>query len=101
MKLIEFFKNKKYMMLIFSIIGGLGYFLIVNGLILTSTKFGGEFLSFLFCPAIICGAALYILKTVKRFIEEENPKGMIFIVISHLVILAAGVLITIERILIS
>jgi len=97
MKLIELFQLKKHMPLIFSLAGGLGYFLLINVFVLNSTQVGGGFLSFLFCPAIICGAALYILKTVKRFIEEENAKGMNFIVMAHLVILAAGVLVTLER----
>lgn len=101
MKLIELFQLKKHMPLIFSLAGGLGYFLIINSLILGSTKTGGGFLSFLFCPAIICGAAIYILKTVKRFIEEENAVGMNFIVVAHLVILASGVLVTLEKFLIS
>ena len=66
--------DTKYGGLIFSLLAGAGYFIIILDFILKHTSTGGALLGFFFSPAIIAGAALVIIKTVRSFREEEAFK---------------------------
>lgn len=73
--------NSKYGLLIFSLLSGLGYFALIMVLI-SETKYSG-LLGLFFMPAIVCGAALCIFKTVKNLIETEQTKKVRGIIIIH------------------
>lgn len=63
--------DTKYGGLIFSLICGVAYFIIILTFIVRHTSYGGALLGFFFFPAITAGAALIIIKTVKRLEAEE------------------------------
>lgn len=97
--MFEIFKKNRAFQLVFSLICGIAYFIIAYSFIGQATKAGGGFLAFLFCPAIICGMALVIIKSIRRFIEEENKKAVNFLFIVHIIIITASVLTAIMMIL--
>ena len=76
----------KYAPLIFSLFCGLAYFGIASSLILKYTENGGLLLAFFFSPAIICGTAIFIVKALKIYMEEENSKKVDFLFWSHIVL---------------
>lgn len=65
-KIIE----SKYGLLIFSLLSGLAYFILIMQLI-SETKYS-YLLGIFFFPTVICGAALCIIKSVRAFIENEE-----------------------------
>ena len=81
-KIIE----SKYGLLIFSLLSGLSYFALI--MILISGVNFSYLLGIFFFPAIVCGAALCIFKTVKNCIEdgrESAAKRMISINIAVII----------------
>lgn len=95
---IQMIKNilkKPYAALIFSLLCGLAYFGIACNFIQMNTENGSMLLGFFFFPAIICGAALIILKAVRMYIEEENDKKLNILVIMHLFIMLLSLLMVI------
>lgn len=93
----EFFEKRRYMQLVFALCCGAAYFAVALGFIDAATSAGGGFLAFLFCPAIVCGMALVIIKSLRRFIEEENKSAVNFLFAVHIIIIAAGIFSAIER----
>lgn len=78
----------KYGLLIFSLICGLAYYVLVMKLI--SNINYSYLLGIFFFPAIVCGAALSLYKTIKNMEEaEEFSKIKSLIVIHIFVILLA------------
>ena len=78
--------NSKYGLLIFSIMSGLGYFILI--MFLLSNINYSYLLGIFFFPAIICGVALCIYKTVTS-LAENNEYGKIkriFIIHSALIV---------------
>lgn len=71
--------DTKFGGLIFSLASGCAYFIIVLSFISANTQSGGGLLGFFFFPAIICGIALVLLKTVNR-LKEEGQYGRINII---------------------
>lgn len=61
----------KYGGLVFSLLCGMAYFTVILAFILRHTSYGGALLGFFFFPAITAGAALIIIKMVKRLQDEE------------------------------
>ncbi len=95
---IQMIKNilrKSYIALIFSLMCGLAYFGIVCNFIHMNTSNGSMLLGFFFFPAIICGAALIVLKAIRIYIEQENDKKLNILVIMHLFIMILSVLMVI------
>ena len=88
--------KKKYAGLIFSLISGTAYYIIILNFILKSTKTGGLFLGFMFLPAIIAGAALIIIKSVKRLEEEEKFKAINIFLYFHLLLIAVSIVFLID-----
>ena len=64
-------------------------------LILNYTKNGGLLLAFFFCPAIICGAAIFIVKALKIYMDEENSKKINFLFWSHIFLAVISVVLAI------
>ncbi len=75
--------DTKYGGLIFSLASGCAYFIIILDFILKSSASGG-LLGFFFFPAIICGAGLVLLKTIKKLQDEERPEKVNLIVYAHI-----------------
>lgn len=79
--------NTKYGGLIFSLLSGCAYFIIVLDFILKYTQNGGMLLGFFFFPAVICGMGLVLLKTVNRLRDEEQWSKINLLIYSHIVLL--------------
>lgn len=95
--MIYHFMQKKNAPLIFSLIGGLGYFMVVLKFITVYTASSqGWLLGFFFFPAIVCGAALVLLKTLKKCLDEENRRKINFLVVMHIILFLIGFIFVIE-----
>ncbi len=84
--------EKKYSGLIFSLLSGVAYFILATVAVIGSMGNKGLLLCFFFFPAIICGVALVLLKSIKMWLEAEDYKkvGLIFWV--HIAIMAFAIL---------
>lgn len=89
-KIINLLKTT-YGALIFSLFCGVAYFLLAMKFIMSSTERGGLLLWF-FGPAIICGAALIVIKLIKQNNENGSEKANITIFWLHIVLFAIGVI---------
>lgn len=85
----------KYGGLIFSLISGTAYFIIILSLILKNTARGG-LLAFFFSPAIIAGAALIIIKTVKGLLEAEKFRAVNLFLYMHTALIAVSIVFLID-----
>ena len=77
--------------LIFALLAGLGFFLVLSGFMVENSG-GNMLLAFFFAPAIICGAALVIIKMIKQARENENFGSILKIFWIHLVLLVIGII---------
>lgn len=62
--------NSRYGLLIFSLLSGIAYFTLV--MILISQIKYSYLLGIFFCPAVVCGAAVCIIKSVKSFVDNAQ-----------------------------
>ena len=69
--------------LIFSFLGGCAYFIILMGFIVSHTQTGGVMLSMFFFPAIVCGVALVIIKSIRKLKDEESYGKINMLIYSH------------------
>lgn len=88
--------DTKYGGLVFSLLSGVAYFIIILGFILKNTANGGGLLAFFFAPAIIAGAALIIIKTVNRLREEEGYARINVFLLLHIVLIALSIVFLID-----
>lgn len=95
--MIKFFKKYTYTPFIFSLLCGIAYFMIIFQML--SPINGSGLISFFFCPAIVCGVALFILKLLNRAIENEDKKTVSFVVIMHIIVIITATLSTVASIL--
>ena len=87
----KIFKTK-YGGLIFSLLAGAAYYVIILNFILKhTTSYGGALLGFFFAPAIIAGAALIILTTIKQLEADEAFKKINLFLYFHLVLILLGI----------
>ena len=76
--------------LIFALLSGLGYFMLVGGWIMDFSK--GEWLMLLYlAPIIICGAALVIVKLIKAARDAENNGTILRIFWLHIAVIILGI----------
>ncbi len=94
---IEKIFNTKYGGLIFSLLSGCAYFIVILSFILQADGKAG-LLGFFFAPAIICGAALVIFKMIRQFLENEELKKANAIGILHVVLMAISIVFLIAMI---
>ena len=87
--------DTKYGGLIFSLISGTAYFIIILSFILKNTAQGG-LLAFFFFPAIIAGAALIIIKTVKKLISEEKFRAVNLFLYMHALLIGISIIFLID-----
>ena len=74
--------------LIFALLAGVGYFVIVMKFVISFTAHAG-LMGLFIAPAIICGTALVIIKTIKKYIDaEEIPPASIFYINFAVMIMA-------------
>lgn len=76
--------------LIFALLAGCGYFMIVLRVI-TAASGGSSFLAYSFSPLIICGAALVIVKLMRGAEENENQAAILKLFWIHLAVFAVGI----------
>ena len=62
--------KSKYGLLIFSLLSGLAYFILI--MMLISKISYSYLLAFFFFPAIVCGGALCLFKTIRNMEEAEE-----------------------------
>ena len=79
-------------LLAFSVISGLGYFSFILSIIMKFSKNGSPLIGFFFAPAIICGLALFIVKTVKNNIEGEAYAKNHILFYFHLLVILIGII---------
>lgn len=82
--------------LIFSLISGIAYFIIIMGFVVGNTQAGGFMLSFFFLPAIVCGAALLLIKTIRKLKDEENFGKINALIYAHIVLLLVSLVFLID-----
>ena len=80
--------------LIFALLSGCGYFMVMTGFIVENSN-GSALLAFFFAPVIVCGAALVIIKMMKQARENENEKSILKIFWIHIILIIIGVIFTI------
>lgn len=76
--------------LIFALAAGLGYFMIILRFVIEWSN-GSSLLAFFFAPFIICGAALVIVKMMRRAEDEENVTAIKKIFWLHAALFAIGI----------
>jgi len=90
--------DTKFGGLIFSLLAGVAYFIMVCYLIISGTP-RGELLAFFFSPAIIAGAALVIIKTVKNLSEAEKYRSINLLLYAHVLLMLISVVFLIDLII--
>ena len=78
-------------LLVFALLSGCGYFFFLLSVIINFSRNQSPLLGFFFAPAIICGAALFIVKTVKNNIEAEEKKKNHILFYLHTVVILIGI----------
>lgn len=91
--------EKKWGELGFSLASGVAYFIIVWNFISRYTYRGGNLLAFFFAPAIICGMALILIKTIRAWREQELWSRLNTLILVHIVIALAAVVFLLDAIL--
>ena len=87
---IEKIFNTKYGGLIFTLLSGCAYFIIILSFILGADAKAG-LLGFFFAPAIICGMALVLFKMIRQFLEDEEFKKANIVGIFHVVLMIISI----------
>ncbi len=92
--------EKKYGELIFGLLGGAAYFLIVLRFVLDNTNTGGGLLAFFFAPLIICFPAILLIKLSRDLKEKERFTAINWLIIAHIILLLIGAVTNIEMIIV-
>lgn len=75
--------------LIFVLLSGLGYFMMLAGPIIEMSR-GMWLLLLFFAPVIICGSALVLIKLIKQAIENENNASILKVFWIHICVIIIG-----------
>lgn len=89
-KILQLMQSTKGL-LVFTLLSGCAYFITVLKFILSHTNAGGGLLGFFFFPAIVCGAALVLIKVIKQCFENENENAVINIFWIHVVFILISI----------
>ncbi len=78
--------------LVFALLSGLAYFAVIYDMIIVQSQVGGGLIVFFFCPAIVCGTALVLIKLFKQCRENEKENTIVTVFSLHvlLMIIAAA-----------
>lgn len=80
--------------LIFALLAGVGYFMLIGGWIIDFSN--GQWLMLMYlAPVIICGSALVIIKLMKSAREVENNANILKIFWLHIAVILLGIVFTI------
>jgi hypothetical protein len=74
----------------FALFGGVAYFLLAMKFVMSTTEHGGLLLLFI-APAVICGAALILIKLIKQNNENGSENANITIFYLHILLFALSV----------
>lgn len=77
--------DKKYGLLVFSLLSGFAYFTLI--MILISEVQFSYLLGIFFFPAVVCGAALCLVKSIKTMLENGDEKKAYRIMKLHVVLI--------------
>lgn len=80
--------------LIFSLLCGCAYFMILLKFIISFSK-GIWLMAGYLAPLIICGAALVIIKLIKQSRENENEQSIIKLFWIHCILFVLGIVFTV------
>lgn len=86
-------------LLIFALLSGGAYFVIVLRFVIMNTNNGSGLLAYFFAPAIICGAGLLIVKVAKQCLSENRTGAALALFWSHTVLIVMSVFILISIIM--
>ena len=89
-KVLKLLKNT-WGLLIFSLISGAAYFVIVLRFVLANTNNGSGLLAYFFAPAVTCGAALILIKLIKQCLSDGRPGPAIMLFWLHVLFIAMGI----------
>ena len=95
---IEKIFNTKYGGLIFSLMSGFAYFIVILSFIISTGPRAG-LLGFFFAPAIICGMALVLFKMIRQFLENEEFKKANIVGILHVILMVVSVVFLVAMVL--
>ena len=82
--------------LVFALLSGLGYFMLISGWVIDFSK-GSWLLLLYIAPVVICGVAIVVIKLIKQAREAENEKNILRMFWLHVVVIILGVLFVIAR----
>ena len=85
-------------LLTFSILSGLGYFSFILSVIIKFSRGGSPLIGFFFAPAIICGVALFLVKTIKNNVEGEAYSKNHRLFFFHIAVMVIGVIFFLDMI---
>lgn len=85
--------------LVFSLLSGCAYFIVLAGFIINNTQNGGLMLSMFFFPAIVCGAALILIKTIRKLKEEELFSKINILIYAHILLMIISVAFLIDMLI--
>ena len=99
MKFLSNLLSKKYGELGFGLTFGCSFFVIALRIIVSNTYRGGLLLSLFVAPIIICVPALFFIKSVRKWKEEENNRAINTMLIFILIVLLMALLLLADYIL--
>lgn len=85
--------ESKYGLLIFSLVSGMGYFVLL--LLLFANVRYSYLIGIFFCPAVVCGSALCIVKYVKALREQEKYDKIKRIIVIHSALIVFSVIVAV------
>lgn len=77
--------DKKYGLLVFSLLSGFAYFTLI--MILISEVQFSYLLGIFFFPTVVCGAALCLVKSIKLMLENQEEKKAYRIMKLHIALI--------------
>lgn len=83
------FLKSKYGLFIFSLISGIAYFILI--MMLISQMNYSYLLGIFFFPAVVCGIALCLYKSIKNLEEQEERGKIRSLVLLHILVFALSV----------
>ena len=90
-QILKLLKNT-WGLLIFALLAGGAYFVIVLRFVIMNTNNGSGLLAYFFAPAVICGAALILIKIIKQCIEEGRSGAAIILFWLHILLMAMSII---------
>lgn len=97
-KVMQLLKNT-WGLLIFALLSGCAYYVVILKFVLSHTERGGGMLGFFFLPAIVCGAALILIKLIKQFFENGRDGSAVALFWLHVMFILISIVFAISMFL--